>query len=460
MNEGFAYLSVNLATGKVIGFVPQIEIHHADGSMSYFRATANSNSSRGSLLMSVIAASASGDTITAHAGTYATTGNLWKAGVNLVFELGAVVTWSNPANGSVMFDDGGVAGTCKVTGRGTFAMTSATIAGAWNVYGMKVSNASSVAVFEADSFIQSSSNSNTSTSGGLVGVFGGDVYTRIRHGVGYHYGYYWENGRYTAEGDYIAAPGGAIGSNVSATPTGDFFVNVSEIVGTTRLQASGACIYMQSTQALAATWVRTSIVRLLSMDGIQNAIENNGGKLYVTAQKIFGGFWACKTNASFAPALSYITADKMEAVDAQGDEGRLVVVGEIGSNSSYSRLEIKEYNPNGLSGIQLLSVAGSGHTVDFIGGKFVGNSDSVGIVMDGPGIANAHNLVLDTSANASNDAVLVDDGGINLHGCIITSNAAKKDVNRTSGTANIINGRGTNTNGTFTTSGTVNNIGQ
>ena len=250
--------------------------------------------------------------------------------------------------------------------------------------------------------------------------------------TGAAYAVYWENGDQHVEAQTIYGEDDpTIATQASTTPTGKMWVQADEIISNGTVAA--ACSFVGS-DATAQMWINALEIRSL-VDTISTV---SSGKVYVTAQKIGSTSGIGVLNSG--DGKLWVTAQKITAP-----------LGTSSSGTGITHLFVEQYEEAGSSGQALNVISG---TFDLWGGAITRTIGS-GISVSG-GTVNLHNIRIDTSGTSSYDAVTVSGGTLNLSGCSVTSNAAKKDINRTAGTANVINGRGTNADGTFVTSGTVN----
>jgi hypothetical protein len=371
-------------------------------------------------------AASSGDLESIGPGTF-NEKNLFKNGVNYHFDPGVIIA-STAASVGAVFDDSsnGTNGavTCKIAGALTLQA----------VNGIVVSNASSHVEIELsnvtflDGGIPPSPQASVTHSNGYLSLrANGDLGDTTSPTV-----VYWKNGQGHIFARRLLAADLTIYAAVTATPTGEWHVTADEIIST-----GEKAIEHSSSNASARMWVRADYIK--SATG--NAVECGGGKTYL---EDFGKLESTNgTGLSVSGGSVWATGQKIEG---KGDQI-------FYSGNGTSDLTILEWSDIGNCAAGVIFQEGG--TVTINGGRMIRTNTGTGINLSG-GTLTVYGMTIDTSADSTHDAIVVSGGILNLVGCTIKSNAAKKDINRSGGTVNVINGRGTNSDGTFTTSGTVN----
>lgn len=376
-------------------------------------------------------AASSGDTILVGPGSYSITASLAKNGVNWWFSPGASVMRSDD-NAEGIWDDGGSAMQFTVDGAGDFTQR--------NFVGFNAINCS-----HADSVIVIRVRNLTSHADGdgnvnLINSSAGKLFVSFNEalcddggagGGGDNHGVWWLNGEMHVEGKRLYCPTGGyygVGGSVSATPTGDGFVNIDEIV------SDQAPIYTTSgTDTAAALWVRTQVAKNVGASGL-GVVASGNNRLYVTAQKIFGTV-AC--NGSGSP-LFYLESDKVSAV-ANGTNGGENLL-QIALAGAVARITVRHWDVNGHTGDTMTVSAGS---VELRGGDLVAGT-AKGMIISG-GTSRAQGLRIDTSGSSSQNPVTKSGGTLVLDGCTLVAEGTRDSI--TSGTAQnvkVYNGTVTN----------------
>lgn len=397
-------------------------------------------------------ASTDTDTINVLPGTY--TDNALNNGVTFHFQPGVILDGSGGAAFDVMFDteDGASSLGSKVTGHARIELTTAShvilldqladcFLEADILRQLSTGTVNSLLYLGSDlpasktvTIIAHQAISNAGTAG---------ISSRTPHAL------WWKGGRLFVESPVIYARACILFDSASDS---DGFINCPDITGRIQVAISGSTDTDSGDgdgSSIAALWISGGGTlrphpSLLAYTVIG---QNSPNKLYVDKQKIFGSVFV---GADAGP--TYLQMEKWEATaNASGtanvladfqSANRVVIEGN-------PHIDVKTYTG--------ASITSSGSDVWIYGATLTGNSGLNGFSVTG-GTLNLVDCAIDTSANSSTDTISISGGTLNLFHCKLTSNAAKKDINRSGGTVNIIGGRGTNANGTFTTTGTVNYV--
>lgn len=379
-------------------------------------------------------AASSGDVVNVRPGTY-DEGSVLKNGVHLHLQTGAILSYSGTTFDGVITDTAAVI-IARISGNGIIQRVSPNAGGR---HVISITNASSsVEIVAADIFNTPSDAANGDSAcvyqtAGILNVYANSIVSTFT-GSGSDT-LWWQNGQGTIRAGLIKSTGAstsaAIYSNCSTSPTGDWHIFAD------RIEANQWAMSDLSTNSSAVVWVRANTIKTTGTHAFFGFFNTDVAKIYIVAEKIFG-------KLKRGGQLLYVTAQKLEAV------GNNPVIYEVGT-SGVSRYQIGQIAENGATGVM---VDAAGGTTYLELGDYVASTSS-GILVEG-GNLNINGGVINTSAINSIDALTVTSGTLNLQGCSVTSNVAKKDINQSGGTVNVINGRGSNVDGTFTTTGTIN----
>lgn len=377
------------------------------------------------LLAAAQAAASSGDTIVVYPGSYTITATLGKNGVNWLLYPGVTITQST-ADQSI-FGDGGSALTYKVDGFGDLVLSGDGSSDSTDSGCLKVSHASSDISFRCRKMTVSRSNGLSNFSNGIIqanGTMRASVDFIDASGAG-SYGLWWTNGKGYVEFREITAgssAAGSIGGSVQATPTGDFFARGESAVGGTY------GVNLVSNQTEAKMWVECLLIQSTSGGGGLTGVSCQGGKLYVTAQKIQNG--AGGTDALYAPVTvtggqCWVTAQKLTSNIGCG-------IGVTGGILRANVLQIEDLGSMGRA------ITNSGGTLELHGAQAVmaiGN----GLVHSG-GTTRLIGVRLDTSAQSAKNPVTVSAANAILDRCTLRPHASADSV--TAGSAQTITNYG------------------
>lgn len=366
-------------------------------------------------------AASAGDIIVVFPGAYTTTANLGKDEVDWFLYDNAAITWTGAAEEDGMFDDGNTAMQFRVMGKGTFTIGCTTATD--DCYVVHARHASSSIYIEADVV--------KTTTGGADGAVlrgeNGTLDANVRHIVGSYYGVSWRNGpmrviaqKIETTGNVGASAGSCIWAEPdNGSPSGDLYVLAQEILISDDTTAGGPVSLGGGDQSTAAVWVTANTIK-----GIGEGVSSGGsGRLYVTAQKIFG-------NLSLGSTQSYITADKVALVGA----GEL-----LKCNGGTNRVQVKHWDPNGLSsGSFGYMQFGESSVTQVLGGDLVMHGGDLCVLIQGQANVRFIGTRIDTTANASTWPIalqVVDDdpnfefqGNLILDHCVLVAESTSESV--------------------------------
>lgn len=363
-----------------------------------------------------VAAASAGTTIVVCPGAYSVTTPLAKHLVNWLFHPGATVTYQTSTTAN-LFDDASGAMTFRVMGRGVLiAQTGVIIADGEGVGPCVVRCRHS----GSDIRIECERITMTYTApyayavdqdAGLLYVKADVIESLGSSGSPSNGGVYWVNGEMHVSAGLIHANGIVVQAAVTATPTGDCFIEADHILSDT-----AQSIYNSSTgQTEAKIWCEARL--------IEGYVDAQGGKTYVTAQKLTES----TTSASTAPAYC---------------EGGLlwVSVEKITSNSATPMIEVDSGTAL-VTAMQLEDAGGAPQAVQMSGGTLELHGAAAtmtagnGVEHDG-GTARLMGCRFDTSAVTGGNPANASAAGLILDRCTLKSHSGQSCV---AGTATITN---------------------
>lgn len=362
-------------------------------------------------------AASSGKMIHAYPGSYAAQ-ELLKNGVNWHFDPGTTLTAtaSGTNAGTNVFDDAGVAITSVISGDASIVCTGTGGYDTPEQACVTITGASDVRL-KVNSLSQQVSPAGGGTAYAIFQSAGRLWLTAdlIETTQPAQYGIWWANGDCHVNARLISGVqtnNVPVFANVSATPTGDLYVNADEI-----LSLDNSAIQSSSGQAEAKAWIRAAFI-----SSADNAILSSGGKLYILeCAKIVG------TSDSG-------TASNVGVV--QSSAGALWCKSEKITGTYASAINVS----GGTAEIFVLQIEDLGHLTQ-------------AVLVTG-GTLYLHNAVINTTLG---DGIVCSAGTVHLINCTITTPGGKHDLVQSS-TGTIIvhpSTTGTNSDGTLTTSGTI-----
>jgi len=359
------------------------------------------------------AAASSGDLVHVGPGTYTVTTNLAKDGVNWYFEQGASVSMVQDGEFG-MFDDEDTAMSFSVGGFGEFHMTSASEDFSF-VHAITTRNDGTNIKVTGKSVLASTSAGPTfgsDSSGAVAGIKGAlEVNFDTIESDGFGYCVYWDNGPMHVNARRIVGwgNGAVVASPLPDAMTGKLWVQADEI-SCAWDGGSTIAISCQAQNPLAQVWIRALEI---SRTGTGPAVINQGGKLYVEAQKIVASASESfkSINVGSKPQ-SWITAQKMTG-------GSKLV--EMIDGTAYIDCPHLEEGASQTVG------------VDVQGGTLYLNSQTMtavngdGVTISG-GICNISGLTIDTSGTATKNPIIKSGGTLTLNSCTLIAEATRKSV--------------------------------
>ncbi len=361
----------------------------------------------------------SGYCIDVYPGSFALSSSIGKAGVGWRFAAGVTLTMTDSGNAIGVIDDGGSAMTFTVSGEADLVLAGTVVAGQRSAV-IHTRNASSNVVVECRSVTNNAGIGILANSSAIIGT-AGTLKVRTRSIVSSHmYGAWWENGQTDVTTEDITCTGGAV--PVLATgvgsPTGDFNLTALRI-STTGLTTDAAAVLMASSaQTESKLWVNVQIV---SSD--RAAVGNQGGKLYVNAQKLAGctGIGANTegvVSMTAAAGPSWLTFQKVTGTYGYG-------IRHDGGTSFITSQQIEDLG-NLTAGINV-----TGGTLTLSGVSVIiltGN----GVNISG-GTLRLINCRIDTTASASGFPINVTGGTLVIQSCVLLAAGSQVCVTAASG---------------------------
>lgn len=388
--DSLFYWKVGVSYGYIL---PATLLNNLTGNMVYVDGT-NGSDITGTIgneskpyqtLSSAKTDATAGYTIVVRPGTYTTTTNLAKNGVNWYFEPGAVVTMASDLDSTAIFDDGGTAMTFTVSGYGKF--TRSTTDDFLKINCVNVSHASSNVTIQADQLITTAGTDGESSvvrqsagtvnvSSRLITVTGGNAY-----------GVWWFNGTMNIQAVKIQAEYACISSAVNAAPTGDCYIHADDISGVLGVSTNG-------TNSTAAIWVTSNTVR-------GKVYSNGSNRIYVECQKIFG-----IVELTINAGLVYVKTDK---ISDTGD-------GLISTIGGTLRLTVNHLDPDG----HTAPITIAGGEIQLNNGYYVGGATATGFSISS-GTATLTNCLINTSANSGTSPITKSGGTLTLVSTLLTA---------------------------------------
>lgn len=427
--DGTGFASAKKATADQLGILAgkTVWVDNVNGSDAVTDGGVRGYRSRPFLTLTAAqTAASSGDLIHVLPGSYTLTTALGKNGVNWHLEAGVTITATSTALASMsVFSDGGTAMTFVVSGEGNLVGVGTNDA-ATSAACVRVSHASSVISVWCNSITQSTANSpETGTSAGCVYQTAGSVYVdakTISISSVDTYGVWWINGRMVVHASLIEATGAlsaAVGSEVTATTTGDMYVEADEIRGIYTV------VYANSSYAEAKVWVQA---KLITVTGALSAVTLAGGKLYVDAQKIAG---MTATGADAKGVIEVTSGDlwiDCHKITGTFDSGIYLT----GGTARIDTMQIEDL------GTMTRAVRVTGGTLELHNAQCVMTTGD-GVLHAG-GTSRIMGCRFNTSAQAGKVPVRVSGSGLILDRCTLVPNAAADSV--TAATAQTITNYG------------------
>jgi hypothetical protein len=369
-------------------------------------------------------ASATGDTIQVLPGNYTATSSLAKDGVNWNLSVGATIALQN-ADGFGLFDDGGAAMTFSVSGYGDLS-GSVLDTEFGSCYLIRASNAASnISVVCRDISLTGSSD------GECGAVFStGTIAVNFRYMVsmgGNNYGVWWDNGPMFINGLKITSDFVGISSYCNATPTGDAYYTVDEIVG--------ACAVVNyGSDSTAACWIESKILRQTGGESSYGSVANQGNnRLYVHAQKLFG-----RIDTTNSGGLLYVTSDKVSATYNGVAGGALLnLSGATGS----SRIAVHQWDSNGFTGSMI--VAGGGYA-QLYQGDYIAGTGANGVMVSS-GTLRISDLLINTASGTSTNPITKTGGTLIIDRATLVASGTQLSISATSAQNVVIYGAQANT---------------
>ncbi len=355
------------------------------------------------------AGSTAGDLITVGPGDYPITAALPVDEINWHFDAGTTVNFAHDVAPEGIFDDDGSLMVFTVTGHGIFSRT--TDDDNLNFATIRSSHASSVITVDALDIIAVGGADGTDDA---VNGTAGTLFVKARQILktgGNGYAVWWGNGRMHVRADYISSTNFAVGAEVTATPTGDYFVEADEIYG------ADTAVVMYGTQATAAMWVRALIIR----SQFRGSMLDGAGRLYVETQKLFGTIY----NHTTATGLHYIRTLKQSAV-ANGSSGLASL---IHCAAGTLRYEGQHLDPSTFTG-EMIKVTGGTLILKNI--DYTAGASAKGIEITG-GTLRLINCRINTAANSSTNPIIVSGGTLIIEaGCVLVAEATRDSISAAS----------------------------
>lgn len=362
-------------------------------------------------------AASAGDVIQVLPGSYAITTSLAKDGVNWFFYPGAVVTMAENGSTVGIWDDGGAAMTFKVGGYGQFFRT-VTAGGTALSRAVFCSHASSDIRIDADII----SNLGAGTKGTrCISLINGKLYVKARKIIGGSFlqaVIWWENGEGHIFADDITGLGTTPAAYlaVAAASTGDLNVTADNITS-----SGNPTISEDDSDASGVAWFTAKTIRNTSASGGSAAIGfTDSGRLYVTAQKIFGTIEM--SAGATATGQLYVTADKVSATRNGSAANANLYNAEVGGLGT-ARIAVMEFDPNGFTGATFLL---DGSTNIFMPGSLIGGTATGPAISTGT--ADFQGFKIDTSANNATNPFTKSGGVLRLTACRLIAEATRDSI--------------------------------
>lgn len=371
-------------------------------------------------------AAQAGDTIYVRSGSYTVTASLAKAGVHWHFAPGTSVTKSNNANVAI-WDDNNTAMSFSVTGHCDFTRTTSN---ATTCDLIRVRHASSVISIAGRDFTVAAPGGADSS---LLRQEGGTVTVEGRYANGSAtnagfpscYAFWWFNGEGTVRFRKITSDYATVFGGVQAAPTGEFHAYAEEIFG-----AVGFANVDNSVALPATMWIQCNILREVPAENPTNSSVTVGGygKIYVTAQKIYGFVAA----AGFS-GIVYVTAQKHEATRSisETSQGPFIDWGQDGSTTGTLFYNVNHLDPKTFTGPCFQVFSG---TVNVGTASLTTGAATEGITLNGGTLNLGPGVYINTSANNATNPVTIHGGTLKVEGRLISQGARKSIANGDAGT--------------------------
>lgn len=349
---------------------------------------------------------AAGDTIVVLPGAYTCLISLLKNSVDWHFMTGTAVTFASNTLTAGIFDDGGSAVICKITGNGSF--TRSTTDNDLVFHAVRSSHSGSRISIEADLINSIGGIDNGCSSvNGAAGVL--DVKAReITNSGSNGYGIWWTNGTLRVDANRVTSSNLAVSGAVSATPTGDFELHVKEILGG---------VLMGGTEATAAAWIRAETIRGNGISfAVAGIVSGSSNRLYIEAQKIFG-------EVLCGGGLLYVRTDKIAAWQngVSGSASLIQVTGGM------ARITVGHLDPLPFTGETVQVTGGELRLKGFDMLNAGGSSSSKGFEITG-GTARLTQFLIDSSANAATNPITKSGGTLILQGGTLVAEATRDSI--------------------------------
>ena len=364
------------------------------------------------------AVAVSGDTIVVRAGTYTNDYNLLKNGVNWHFMAGAIIAPTASASGAIFDDHTGGANevvNCVISGAGTFNAGTLTRGVLYLKYG-------SIGGVGVGSNITMTAAKMTSTYT-TVRSRASTLYLRCplieSTAMASNSALWWDSGPMFVEAMEIRGSGPATiystCANDDGFTLGYLWVKAQLIKNTSTTISSGyKAVWFQDDVTTVRGWI--DAMQIQGPIAIQTT--HVGSVSYVKAEKIFGQINIATTGGG----KLYLDAQKVS------DDGLVdSLIKNTADSTSISWLNIGQLDDAGLGGITTIT-----------------NS-----------AATMHLKAQSLTRSTAGTGVSVSGGVVNLSSTFVSTQGGSTDLAQTGGTLNITGGRGSNANGSYTTTGTV-----
>ncbi len=353
----------------------------------------------------------SGELIYVNPSNYNITGSLAKNGIDWYFTSPTNVLFSSDTSEEGIWDDLGQPMIFSVNGFANFTRGTFDDFASFSLI-KSTNNSSNISINCQDVTVNGGSDGKVSTirqEAGKLSV----KFREMNINGGNSYGIWWFNGSMNVFGNNIIAEYCAFSSSCNNTPNGDAFLTIEEI------NAGGIPIANGGSNGVAAVWISSKTIKNTNSSSNCYSIDTNGlNKLYIHAQKLFGGI---RSNQN--AGLLYITADKISAlIDGTQDSPSLFHSRVF--NSGHSRISIGHWDINSYGGTTMRIEGGE---TDLENIDFIGNSLSSGIEIIG-GLTRLNNFKINTVANNSANPIIKSSGELILRNCNLISNTGQNSI--------------------------------
>lgn len=393
------------------------------GNMLFVDAENGSDSNSGNLgaalqtLSAAKAAASAGDTIRVFPGSYTVTESLAKDGVNWDFAPGSTVTKSNDSDVIGIWDDADAQMSYAVRGFGTFLRTF-TSSGINKTRCVYVGHVSSIVDIEAAQI--SCSGAGLGKRPVTVYQVNGTMKVAARSIIAISVNttggavVWWSNGKgFIQANEILGTKAIGVYCDVTAAPTGEFYVNADNIEVT-----NGTGVWTECSVD-ARIWVTAHTIR-----GTDSVDFYGLEKCYVTAQKLYGQVYIFGA----ATGELYVKADKISAI-ANGslavECGLYTAHLHTGPATYTVRLDILHWDEAGFTGDMIGIEAGTTYLQGF---DFTAGASTTGIKQTG-GTLIANALRINTAANNATSPITKSGTSVlKLNGVILIAEGTQDSI--------------------------------